>query len=758
MPDLFQSTDIGHISFIHYAELFLNKNHGEFDCIQLPPIQRNSVWNVAQIERLWDSLFRGFPIGSFYLSERKQKTVARSVLDGIQREQPGNGYFLLDGQQRTRALLLGFKATGSARLYIDLDPQLPFHNPEDNDRKFIFRLLTNYQPWGMNKETPVRKLSDPEKQNARKVLAESNLHYDYQLKINHGTVLDEYQRLNGFSPWPIQSRLPVPVDILIEACGGYSGNFREADWNFIMEYVPEQYKSNRTTEPTSCFKDVLKSMRNLLSKDSVRQRHISLLLHTEEEVSQNTTKNIDPLEVLFTRVNANGTPLEGEEMAYSLLKSSWDEAYNLVSQILNNPEIGYLFTPTKLVMAASRIAALRAKKNDDPKPNVTKFRQWIAERSANDQSFFLDEMKRIMLPDDLQVSRFTRILSHFCQLAIFRENGPSGDSGLPRKLLLHLRASLIHPVLIWIDRQLDQEIDFEVSRKGIIRYLSYSLVGFDDPDKVSKAAVRVITSTNNTIFPDREIYLECLENDLAKVVPAPDQILSFGNAPADGYLRHWDALLGEETDPLRPFRLSFWWKKELLLWFQRSDIPVWFPGYNPMSEDASDTPYDYDHILPASHIFGQGSRNNLPGATPDHENAFKERRGRYLGSIGNYRIWPLWANRSDGNICPAEKLRMDMPDLSEDKVARQLKYTTEKDFTEASCINPDNRDSWFGCAGNPAKWPDNRRKAWQTAVEERIKYLYRIFYNTLQFENWRIGEPQQENKILLNIIENQSLN
>ena len=35
----------------------------------LPALQRGAVWKPAQTERLWDSLMRGFPIGSFLLSE-----------------------------------------------------------------------------------------------------------------------------------------------------------------------------------------------------------------------------------------------------------------------------------------------------------------------------------------------------------------------------------------------------------------------------------------------------------------------------------------------------------------------------------------------------------------------------------------------------------------------------------------------------------------------------------------------------------------
>src|SRR5947209_2917949 len=34
----------------------------------LPALQRGSVWKPHQVERLWDSLARGLPIGAFLLS------------------------------------------------------------------------------------------------------------------------------------------------------------------------------------------------------------------------------------------------------------------------------------------------------------------------------------------------------------------------------------------------------------------------------------------------------------------------------------------------------------------------------------------------------------------------------------------------------------------------------------------------------------------------------------------------------------------
>ena len=37
--------------------------------VDIPALQRGLVWKPKQVELLWDSLLRGFPIGSFMLSD-----------------------------------------------------------------------------------------------------------------------------------------------------------------------------------------------------------------------------------------------------------------------------------------------------------------------------------------------------------------------------------------------------------------------------------------------------------------------------------------------------------------------------------------------------------------------------------------------------------------------------------------------------------------------------------------------------------------
>jgi len=62
--------------------------------IEIPTIQRGFVWKPEQIAGLWDSLLRGFPIGSFMVRSKKSNC---------------NDVELIDGQQRGRSIAGGGK-------------------------------------------------------------------------------------------------------------------------------------------------------------------------------------------------------------------------------------------------------------------------------------------------------------------------------------------------------------------------------------------------------------------------------------------------------------------------------------------------------------------------------------------------------------------------------------------------------------------------------------------------------------------------
>ncbi|MCQ2783504.1 DUF262 domain-containing protein [Helicobacter pylori] len=144
----------------------------------LPDIQREYVWlkkaDEKKIEQLFDSILRGYPIGSFLFWKLQRKDIATSneqdsdklnfqlyqFITNYDERKPHNEkirieqikrddlYIVLDGQQRLTSLYIGLKGTRTLkkknarndnpnayeekRLYLNLKRQPNMDNPEDN--------------------------------------------------------------------------------------------------------------------------------------------------------------------------------------------------------------------------------------------------------------------------------------------------------------------------------------------------------------------------------------------------------------------------------------------------------------------------------------------------------------------------------------------------------------------------------------------------------------------------------------------------
>jgi hypothetical protein len=137
--------------------------------VALPALQRGAVWRPKQVEALWDSLIRGFPIGSFLLAPYDQRRGSRSPRYGSALDDVD--YHLLDGQQRWNAITLGFvdiwKSNPEFRdnldaLWVDLA------RPEvlTDGREFVFRVVTHSHPWGYRRDDPNSRLSAQNRRQA----------------------------------------------------------------------------------------------------------------------------------------------------------------------------------------------------------------------------------------------------------------------------------------------------------------------------------------------------------------------------------------------------------------------------------------------------------------------------------------------------------------------------------------------------------------------------------------------------------------
>ncbi len=142
----------------------------------LPDIQREYVWlkkaDEKKIEQLFDSILRGYPIGSFLFWKLQKEDIAKSdeqdsdklnfqlykFIENYDERKPHNEkirieqircddlYIVLDGQQRLTSLYIGLKGTRTLkkkwarndnayeekRLYLNLKYQPNMDNPEDN--------------------------------------------------------------------------------------------------------------------------------------------------------------------------------------------------------------------------------------------------------------------------------------------------------------------------------------------------------------------------------------------------------------------------------------------------------------------------------------------------------------------------------------------------------------------------------------------------------------------------------------------------
>lgn len=141
-----------------------------YGVLALPPLQRTAVWGPKQIVDLWDSALRGLPLGTLFLvPPHGERTIRGTGVDAENQVVNADGWDLLDGQQRTRALLLGVrgpllieKQQDKRCLWIDLEGKSQTH-------LFSIHLTSESQPSGYQQENG-QKLPLNDRRKAREMI------------------------------------------------------------------------------------------------------------------------------------------------------------------------------------------------------------------------------------------------------------------------------------------------------------------------------------------------------------------------------------------------------------------------------------------------------------------------------------------------------------------------------------------------------------------------------------------------------------
>ncbi len=169
--DRIQPTDSG---IATYLENLLASKY------QIPTFQRDVVWEKENVKKLWDSIYKFYPLGSILIWKTSTKLESHREIGGIKIADnfSSNEYqYILDGQQRTTALLMsiyGGKIDGKENfdptLYVDIS--VDFTEATDDvsyTKRFLFwdeiddrdgQLKINIERYKLYKKGLIVKLKD----------------------------------------------------------------------------------------------------------------------------------------------------------------------------------------------------------------------------------------------------------------------------------------------------------------------------------------------------------------------------------------------------------------------------------------------------------------------------------------------------------------------------------------------------------------------------------------------------------------------
>lgn len=266
--------------------------------IFLPAIQREFVWDANQIISLFDSILRGYPIGSFLIwrvkddvadDQIKYRLIKNYIEDSVypndpefnfvnhhnpkvpsHEELPDTQYLVLDGQQRLTAFNIGLQGTFTEK------------------KKYAPR--KNVNAWS-KKQLYLNIFSDPEQELEQDELG---LRYEFAFKED--------------PPDPTEDAYWFRVGRILKADS--VGEAMQLTEELGLDAFP---KENRFDAQQN-----ISTLYNAISDDTLIQYH--------EETTPKHERVLD----IFIRTNDGGTPLSKSEILLSMATAKWTEEPNSI--------------------------------------------------------------------------------------------------------------------------------------------------------------------------------------------------------------------------------------------------------------------------------------------------------------------------------------------------------------------------------------------------------------------------------------------
>ncbi len=736
----------------------------------LPMIQRGSVWKPHQILDLWDTLLQGMPPGALMASPVGSET---KVLDLRTRKMvlpPPNAIALLDGQQRTLAMLGGWPGFADmlqrhVAVWVDLG------EPPQGEYKFRLWATTGTQPFGYERASEggqaLAKLSAADRRYANSVYDKTQ---DERLDVL------ALWNSDGFMPWRAKFALRLS-DLILDPKGLQSVEQLLSRKVVAVEHLLERLRRAELArdqetgggEHVKRLEARLSSLKafgesgligevqeraQALHEALLRLRTINFPVIPVGEFMEAvaSTEGDPPVAVLFKRVGTGGQPLSDQDYVFAMLKHHEPEVHVLVEELLSGkPECGWipaLYTANDLVSTAVRmqLRQLRHEEGaahsngdfrDEARISKSRFARLVRKHGTTgpgEGSKFAREFRRLIAPD----GAFVKALQASLGAIAYSERFPQG---LPQHAVPWLVDRFLFDVLVaW---GLAEGSDPQACRLQLVRFLLWGFLCIDDKPRASELCIQNLSRLQaGAAFPDKDLVRLLIKEGLANPAPSPQAIsdapdLAFRRATTGDKVL-WGVGRFQERPGLDPHICETyrrWWNHRgdrhehpFLLWLQRDFVHKEFERQRALAGMEDETPYDFDHILPRSNWSGwQGIRSS--DRLIDFATDVRRDHNVIGNAIGNLRVWPSRLNRQDGDASPVEKL--------------QLQSCSDGGLTNERCVTSrvgeDQIGFWRAASANDAtltsSWSAERARAFQQAVELRTYTLYKNFYDALEIRS-----------------------
>jgi len=271
------------------------------DEIVLPAIQRGFVWDEEKIEKLLDSIMRGYPIGIILLWETyndiQYRYFSKDYKPDTRFTFHDNGQqkrlkLVLDGQQRLQSLYVAlYGAYKSKYLYFDV---LSGRETEDfKEDKFLFRFFTPEKATRLNKVAISASRKDEDEEN--------EFHYYYKVQDLLTMGANERHRFQR---------------------------------NVVKELKLSDEDEVRLGINLSLLRDALTGDASIV--------RATVLDENRPRDSPDRKSESDVLEA-FVRINREGTPLSRSDLIFSMLKLNWKESAETLPEFVYDINEGNSF-------------------------------------------------------------------------------------------------------------------------------------------------------------------------------------------------------------------------------------------------------------------------------------------------------------------------------------------------------------------------------------------------------------------------------